>query len=381
MAIDGVPLWIGGGEARHSAENLRMMNWINFRGQEGWITSTAGRCETLLTPGEGVRLLPGPFVINSRYPGGEMQSYFDRIYDDEIVQTTPVPAGGGGRRDLVVMVVKDPYPDGGVMWPLPSTDEGRRNGPYIDAMVVEDVPPNCISLEQLATNRTERNYTAIASARLERPANTATITSDMIKRVNIVVNPFAGLELPPDLTDQFNSLEDLVSAIQGEVGGIKQTLVSIPPIFTDVNDITSLTNNLFTYQHTSYRRWPNEAAWDIAIPPWATHCDVFCVVSNAKLSRTPNASSPDIQGVNYFKFGNSNSEISFFRYDLDPCEWTREHFITTNTFAINSADRGKVKKLEHMVKSEFRHGAGLCGQLLADEGTSIYVQVKFKEKP
>lgn len=379
-SIDGVPLWIGGGEARHSAENLRMMNWINFRGQEGWVTSTAGRCETLLTPGEGVRLLPGPFVINSRYPGGEMQSYFDRIFDDHIVQTTPVPPGGG-RRDLVVMVIKDPYPDGGVQWPLPSTDEGRRNGPYVEAVVVEDVPANCISLEQLPVNRPERSYTAIASARLERPGNTATVTNDMIKRINITVNPFAGLELPPDLTADLATLEDLVSGVRDEVAGIKNSIVSVPPLFTDVNDVDSLTGNLFHYSNTTYRRWPMQAAWDIAIPTWATDCDVFMSISNPLLNPTPGASSPDIQGTTYFKFGSSNSQISFFRYDHDPCTKMRVHLISANTFKILAADRGKMRKLEHMIKSNFYTGSGQCGQLLADEGCSIYVTVKFKEKP
>ena len=112
MAVEGVVLYIGGGEAQHSAEMLRMQNFFHFRGQEGWLTASSGVASENATPGTALLVSPGPFIINSRFSGGAMQSYMGRILTGTTVETTAVPPGSG-RSDFVVMNIEDPYPTDG----------------------------------------------------------------------------------------------------------------------------------------------------------------------------------------------------------------------------------------------------------------------------
>lgn len=273
MAVEGVPLYIGGGEAEHSAEMLRMQNFFHFRGQEGWLTSAAGGVQTLATPGTGVTLLPGPFLINSRFAGGGMQAYMGRILEGTDVDTTNVPPGAA-RSDLVVMNVEDPYPSDGTDWPYPGIpgSSGRATGPYINIRVIDDVPTTCLTLDDLDTSRPERSWTAIPAARLDRPANTGTVTADMIVPLRSIINPWAGIQLPQAILDNINDLDTAVSLIGDEVEGLLNQKIPVPAA---VIDAITCSNSLFTNtvfpSATSWTSWPKESSNKLIIPPWATH--------------------------------------------------------------------------------------------------------------
>lgn len=273
MAVEGVPLYIGGGEAEHSAEMLRMQNFFHFRGQEGWLTSTSGQVNTLPTPGAGVTLNPGPFLINSRFAGGAMQAYMGRILEATEVDSTNVPPGAP-RSDLVVMNIEDPYPSNGVDWPFPGAvgSGGRAQGPYINARIIPDVPAGCLSLTDLPSNRPERGWTAIPAARLDRPPNTGTITADMIVPLRSIINPWAGIQLPQEVLDNLANLDTAVSDIGEAVEGLLQQKIPVPAAVLDaVTCSYPLSQNTVYPSSTSWTKWPKESDWNIIIPPWATH--------------------------------------------------------------------------------------------------------------
>lgn len=411
MAIFGSPLFMGGDEVEHPAELLRVLVWSIYRGQEGWLTSTAGRCETRAIPGQGVRVLPGPFVINSRFVGGAMQAYLSGIINDEDVPVSVVPSGwsGGYRYDLVVANIEDPYPSNGAQWPIPNTSEGRRLGPYWKMRVVEDVPANCISLEQIPANHPSgaRTWTAIPSARLKRPAGTATVTAEMITRLNVVCNPLLGVQLPPDLTNELNNLEDLLSDVIEDVGDLQNTVIPLPDTFTDVNDVlTNKASNVLNSNQLSYKRFPEEAMWELHVPAWATNVDVFFIASGVYQKATAVNLDANVYATTQFKLtqtsNTSNIHVSETNpHDMDEINWSdnrapvpdfgtylsgthrpgnRPPIITIQNFTVPSSMRGKKIRLEHMMKMTGDPTKNSNGRLVADTGVNVYIAVKWRER-
>lgn len=404
MAIDGVPLFMGGDEVEHSSELLRTLVWAIFRGQEGYLTSVAGRCKTRLTPGEGVRLLPGPFVINSRYAGGQLQAYLMRIINDEDVPTTAVPPGfpGGFRYDLVVCNVEDPYPSDGVQWPLPQDADVRRLGPYWRPRVIENVPSNCVSLEQIPVNHPSgaRSWTALPSARLKRPANTATVTNDMITPLNPVLNLVSGVSITDEMFDQ---LEDMISDVQDKVGDIASGKIPIPGEYVRRRGCTDGSNRLL-YTETAFKTFPKEGAFDVMIPTWATHAEIFAVISSVWQGATAANMRAHVYGESRIRIGIGTSTVSDnTAFDTDemndgdnrpppPGDSTnydhgtklyrpgnRIHLFPSGSMPIPSSMRG--------TKQTFRTEARMFpdratqGKLIADNASTVYLEVKFKEKP
>lgn len=374
MAIDGVPLWIGGDEARHSAELLRLQNWMIYRGQEGFLTADAGRCVELATPGEGVRLLPGPFVINSRFPNGAYQSYISNIINDEIVQTTIVPPGDG-RSDLVVLNVEDPYPNGGTVWPLPADAETRQFGPYIRARVVEGVPASCVALSQLPADRTERTWTALASARLDRPANTGTVTQDMIKPVNAVLNPWSGISIP----------DEILELLSGDLQ------LGIPPESTDQSTCIASSANTLLPNQSTFKRFPAETHGTYGVPNYANWCEMWFEIIGVLHTNSVSGGSAQFVGSAAAQMQAFTGDQEFvtapFRQfileDFNPLEGTgtklqREFMKFPFEFPVPTSFRGQPVGFDLKMNADT---ANSFGQLIADNKTVVNVYIKFKETP
>lgn len=282
MAVEGVPLFIGGGEAQHSAEMLRLQTYFHFRGQEGWLTSTSGQVKALDTPGAGVQVFPGAFCVNSKFAGGAMQTYMDRILQATEVDTTNVPPGAA-RSDLVVINIEDPYPSDGVDYPYPGAagTTARKLGPYAVLRVIPGVPATTLTLDDLDTGRPERNWTALVAARIDRPANTGTITSDMITDLRAIVNPWAGIQLPQAILDNLADLDTAVTEIGEEVEGLLKQKIPAPAAQIDATTCTSIFGNIVTPGVTNWTTWPPEANSKIIVPPWATHMRFYFEVIGA----------------------------------------------------------------------------------------------------
>jgi hypothetical protein len=303
VAVEGVPLYIGGGEAEHSAEMMRMQNYFHFRGQEGWLTSTSGAVQTLATPGAGVSLLPGPFLVNSRFAGGAMQMYMGRILQATEVDTTNVPPGSG-RSDLVVMNVEDPYPSDGVDWPYPGS---RATGPYISARVIDDVPATTLTLDDLDISRPERGWTGLVAARLDRPGNTGTVTGDMIVPLRSIVNPWAGVELPQAILDNLTDLDTAVSEIGEDVEGLLNQKIPVPAVKFDAGVCTaSVSSNTIFPSTFSWTTWPQETNSKLVIPPWATHMRYYVEIIGA-LCKT----SGSVPGIDANVFCSMRANVGF----------------------------------------------------------------------
>lgn len=191
MALDTVPWFIGGG-AEHSPAVARMLAYAATNGQTGVLRADDMKVVPLPTPGNKVRILTGGAAIENKYPGGGQQSYTVRNATATDVDVPATTSAGAAVRYLIVRI-DDPEFGGQV-----PADVAK--GPYTRPVLVS-------SVENLA-------YPFVELARINQPANTATITAAMITDTRRIANPqekqvviprpLQGADVPAAGFDQLN---------------------------------------------------------------------------------------------------------------------------------------------------------------------------------
>lgn len=166
MALVNVP-WATGNGALNSVELARADSYIGSKGETGVCSPDHMQVSALPTPGSAVRVSRGVVVMENRYPNVFGQSYVAMETDSTDV---PIPATGstGGATRYVIVRVDDPT-QGGQQPADPAT------GPYNRYAVVSNI--NGLS------------YPHAVLARINQPANTATITAGMITDMRAIAMP------------------------------------------------------------------------------------------------------------------------------------------------------------------------------------------------
>jgi hypothetical protein len=172
MAFDPVPFFVGGG-ALHSAEVARTLAYAVTAGAAGVAVAGDLQITQLPTPGTSVRAAAGGAVIPNLYPGGSQQSYTVRAASTTDIAVTAT-GSGSGRVDLVIARIDDPEYGGTI--PADVTV-----GPYVTLAIIQNVAAGSTDIPAGLA------YPAIALARLDIPASTATITTSMITPLAVVV--------------------------------------------------------------------------------------------------------------------------------------------------------------------------------------------------
>lgn len=341
MAFDPVPFFVGGG-AEHSAEVMRLMAWIATGGQEG-VFGPLDLCVTQDSPPSGsVSILPGAGVMVSKYPSIVQQSYLFRGTTATLVPITATPAGTG-RSDLVVARVLDPH----VSTSGDANPASIANGPYIVPYVVPNVPNTTKSVHQVTP---ALGYTAITLARLDIPANTATITAAMIKNLRTTVNPAFGKAVPAPEAE---------GSDEGEVNLWKRTTPCVGGAV------------LGRYQ-TTYTNWPAEANWNIRIPKWCTEIEYFGVL--------PPRVTGSVWGAFRLTFdGVASSENTFdanVRNSPGPEDRT---FVIGGKYTVPIAQRGKTVNVR--LQGKMYNPASHDGTLVAHAGCYFRLELDFLGTP
>ena len=176
MAFDTVPWAIGYG-AEVSEETARVFANIASGDSQGIALPGDLKVTALTVPGGAVQIAPGGVVIRNRQAPG--QSYVGRA--GTVTQVPIAPTGSSGpRSDLLIARVRDPdY----APWQPYTDPEEIAHGPYFEPFVISGVPSNTKFAEDIVT------YSAEALARIDIPANTATITNAMITPLRRLANP------------------------------------------------------------------------------------------------------------------------------------------------------------------------------------------------
>lgn len=236
MTWQGVPWAVGahvGGTPETPAEAARAVAYQSFNGDEG--PAAGADCRVLATSptGPAVRIMPGAVAILNRFPGGVGQSYLARQPEQETVAITAT-GSGGGRSDLVCVIVEDPqYP--GQPSPVDAT-----NGPYVRTVVYEGVPANTTKLSQVVANQS-----GYALARIDIPVSTATIQQAHITDLRSLASPRVKVE-----TKLYN------------IGNTADVVTS----------------------SAVYERFPQHPAWNLYVPAWAVKAHLELYVSGVRIA-------------------------------------------------------------------------------------------------
>ncbi|MFE6186496.1 hypothetical protein ACFQ6U_18935 [Streptomyces sp. NPDC056465] len=222
MALIQPPMMVHGGT--HPARAMRMMIRDLARGNAGVTEGNDLRVSPLPTPGAGVRVGDGSAVV--RGASWAQGSYTQYNVGDAIVPIAPT--GASARSDLVTLRIEDPEYEG-------TRDPLTQDIGYF----------HVVSGVSASTTAPPAGMTAIPLARIDIPANTATITSAMIKELRSIANPRKDRRIytasPP--------------GDQNWAGNAKGTFVA----------------------------WPPAAKWTIAVPPWATTVRVVMTIAGVQV--------------------------------------------------------------------------------------------------
>lgn len=335
--------------AQHLASGLRTLNYTATRGQQGVLEPTDLAVQALTTAGGSIRCAPGVYAVNNTAVGGSRQAYVGEFDVEEVVSVSPTDASGG-RTDLVICRIENPYAvgtgGGSGGWAAPPDE---LNGPYSHIRVVEGVSAN---LNSVTAHSTE--WTAIPLARITRPANTGVVEQSHItdlrslvdlsgERIEIIVNPPA---TAPPIAQEWHTAN--VTSV-----GVTDTGAS-----------------------TSFGFWPPQVDVDVPVPSWAREVDFDVVVQNWALILG------DVFGEARLLIDGAATITRIYdaNRSLKPDGTdnpTRQHMHLGGTYAVPSAARGRVVKL----RVQTRSFGVYPGRLRADTSTNTKIALHFKRHP
>ena len=170
MALQSVPWAIGNG-AHNQVEGARLSLYASTGGRGGVMSPTDMQVSALPVPGGAVRVHTGGVVIISGYPGASSQAYAARETSSTDVPIDATGSSGSRTRYLVVRVHDHQY----ATEPSPPSIE---NGPYNEYEWIDQDP-----------RTTALPYPVEGLAKVTQPANTQTITQDMIEDIRQLAQP------------------------------------------------------------------------------------------------------------------------------------------------------------------------------------------------
>lgn len=283
MAWDGVPWFVGGG-AEHTPEVARLLGYAAFRGNEGVIGIGDLQVKALATPGSSIRVMPGACSILNRASAQTYQAYAARLPTEDAVPVSATTSGGG-RSDLVVARIEDPWL-AGEPWADPADPKA---GPYVYTRIITNVPPTTRTYKDLGLADS-----AIALGRIDIPSSTATITQAMITDLRKVANPRR-----------------------------ERSVLTANPASTE------------TLTSSSFVAWPTAASWQVDVPAWATKVILRGAVSGLKIPVGV------VAGQIRVTLGTAVSQATGWDETVPSgANYDRKNWAVSDTVAIPSAMRG-----------------------------------------
>jgi len=335
MSVDR---WFIGGGAVHTPESARRLAYAATSGAEGVAGASDLKVLPLSVPGQGVRVLMGTAAILSHYLGGETQTYMGTVYEGETLATTP-SGSAGPRSDLIVFRVRDP-------WAAGSTDtlkpgETADTAQYLWLEVVSGVPAGTTRLQSVPGYQ---DASAITLARIDFPASTGTVQAGMIT----------------DLRRVALAREQTIVRGFGLVSGDGSQQLTDPTATT----------------------WPSAAAAAnktmIPIPVWATQAAIVEMTSGAKVPGGGQATGET--WVQIGENGDANRVLTQSTWwDVDETSGPhRVVVVNSDTVTIPASMRGTSQRFYPRGR---KSGGADAKSLIADQGTSVSLQITFREVP
>ncbi|MFJ9907912.1 hypothetical protein ACIRVK_34400 [Streptomyces sp. NPDC101152] len=306
MALIQPPMLTHGGT--HPARAFRMMVRDLASGNQGVTEGNDVKVREWATPGAGVRVGDGSAVITGAAWG--QGSYTQYNVGDAVVPIAPT--GSSARSDLICLRVEDPE------------YEGNRD-PAADEIGYFHV----VSGVSATAKTVPSGMTAIPLARIDIPANTATITDALIVDLRAIANPRRDRRL--------------YTAFPGTPSELK-------------------------YSDDKWHTWPTAAKWFIPVPAWATNTKIVTTIAGLRLTRA------DVYARMQHVLGTLPGQDTAI--DDDQGNGTRRNTVViADNITVTAGLRGTTQTLyvqTYMSKSE-------TGDLAVDAATSIVADVEFTE--
>ncbi|MER6109389.1 hypothetical protein [Streptomyces hirsutus] len=304
-----------------SEETLRLVVEAAACGGEGVVGPADLVVSALDAPGGGVRLGPGAIVARRRNAaGGGNQSYAARLPTEEQVDIEPT-AIDGGRSDLIIARIEDPY--GGEMWPEP---EDPALGPYVFTRVIPDVPIGTTSILDV-----DPDSTAVTLARIDLPEGTSNITAGMVHDLRQIARP--------------------------------RTHTSrryLPGLWSTPDDVGPITGE--------WELWPLGATWTERVPEWATHAAVHVLITGAL-----HPDAVEARGQVRVSLGEQHGAGMPYA----AAQAGRYTVQAGHKFLLDPADRGQMRDID----VEGTGTEGVTGVLRADASTVLSLEVTYLQEP
>ncbi|MFF4543602.1 hypothetical protein ACFY1J_05055 [Streptomyces sp. NPDC001406] len=320
MTWDGIPWFVENTAA--SEETLRLIVEAAACGGEGVISPADLLVTALDAPAGAVQVAPGAMVAKRRMAaGGGNQSYAARMPTSEQVDIEPT-AVDGGRTDLIIARVEDPY--GGETWPAPVDPQA---GPYVFTRVISDVPPGTTSILDI-----DPDSTAVTLARVDVPAGTTNITAAMVTDLRQMARPRS-----------------------------QTSRRYLPGAWSTPDDVGPITD--------AWEMFPLGATWTEKVPEWATHVSVHVSITGLLHPDTTEA-----RGQLRVSFGDTQHGVGM---PFGAVQAGRLAVQAGGKFLLDPADRGQMRDID----IEGTGAAGFTGVLRADAYTVLSLEVTYSQEP
>lgn len=313
MALNPTPIATTG--AAHTAQQFRMMLKDLARDNQGVTTGLDMRVTALSTPGAGVQISDGSAVIAGKV--SSTQGFYS-AYNIGSDTVDIAATGGSPRSDLLVLRVEDP------------DFEGTRD-PAADDIVFWEVIPNVSSTATTPPS----GYSAVALARIDIPASTATITNAMIKDVRQVANPRRD----------------------------RQIWTYFAP-----NPAVNISGTSETWKD-----FPTNAKWTIPVPVWASKVKILFTVACLALD------TGYVFGGLTFNFGGKEAAQWISIDDNQGTGWRRQTLVMADTLSLTDIAGAPLRGTNVTLKTRMRTRSTNAGQIIVDGATTFIADVEFEE--
>lgn len=320
--------------AKSGARMARLQLQSATRGGQGIVESTDLEVRATTIPGGSVTAAAGGCVVLGREQGFQ-GSYYGYNVGLDTVSIAPT-GSGGGRSDLVIARVEDPTVEGPNVWDHALSDQ------LIYTRVLQGVSSTATDIPAGMT------YSAIPLARIDIPANTATITQSMITDLRTMIDPRTRREL----RTQFG---------QGDADG-RMDYANYKP---------------------DYERWPQHEWTGLVIPSWATQVQVRADWINTVYPAPSASTGVDARGkvrIGLIGGGSNNMYSRHSVYNFNPQNVNNAYRCSiglADTMTIPAAMRGMTVALRMYAQAD----SATNHYLLADGWANFSVDLEFRERP
>jgi hypothetical protein len=229
---------------------MRLLAYMALAGREGVLGNLDCRVVALDTPGPQVAIMPGAFGVLNTGVGGNYEAYVDKFGEQLIRDVPNTDATVGGRSDLVILRIKNPYAVGTGTYPVP---EPAEDGPYWDVDIITGVTPNINSV-----HTHNPAWTAITLARIVRPVSTGIVTQAHIVDLRSLV----------DLSGERIIIVDSPPPTPPPIAQSEWSESSTAETYEELIGMTG-----------AFTNFPNQVSWEVPVPSWAVGFDID-IISN-----------------------------------------------------------------------------------------------------